>query len=190
MLCATVFFKKAYISPCVLILMVMPMPKLVVVGRARGNPPQPVSIWDIFEARNNPKRRITTSPFGLTPEQLEAGVKVYYPSKAVPWKGKKGAKDFPKAAEGHGALLHALGLARKISVLYKGVTGTTIDPKTGRIVPKKGVKQRNWREEHPELVDYYNREIRPRAKKFKRKAYIDFGLPAEIELGARAPAPE
>jgi len=145
---------------------------------------------DTLAYRSNPNYRLTASPLGMTPEELrEQGPRVYI-SRAVPWKGKKGAKDFPKAAEGHGALLHALGLARKISVLYKGVTGTTIDPKTGRIVPKKGVKQRNWREEHPELVDYYNREIRPRAKKFKRKAYIDFGLPAEIELGARAPAPE
>ena len=150
MLFATVFFKKAYISLCVLILMVVPMPKLVVVGRARGNPPQPVSVWDIFEARNNPKRRITTSPFGLTPEQLEAGVKVYYPSKPVPWKGKKGAK-FVDEARKHGNLLAGIKKAIAISKAYAGVTGVDVDPETGRYMPKKAIMQKKWREKASEI---------------------------------------
>ena len=106
-----------------------------------------LTVDDIVAIRKNPKKRLTASPLGMTPDELkEHGPRVYV-ADAVPWKGKRGAKDFPEAAEGHGALLQALGLARKISVLYKGIKGTTIDPKTGRIVPKKGDAQRNWRKD-------------------------------------------
>lgn len=128
-----------------------------------------LTVGELQAIRNDPNRRLTASPLGMKPEELEKNGPRVYISEAVPWKGKKGDDFVDEATGAHGALLNANILARKISEAYSGVTGTTIDPKTGKIVPKKGVAQRRWREEHPELVKEYNTHVKPSIKPKKGK---------------------
>jgi len=128
------------------------MAKLVVVGGARGVVPKPIDVDEIFKKRYDPKKRLTTSPFGLTPEQLEKGVKVLYVGKAVPWKGKKGA-NFVEEAMKHGRLIDGLKTAIAVSKAYAGTTGVGIDPETGTYMPMKAIKQKNWKAEKASEVE-------------------------------------
>lgn len=149
-----------------------------VVGGARGLPQGEVTIEDVYRFKKDPTKRLTTSPFGLTPEQLEKGFKVIYPSDAVPWKGKRGY-DFIEFASGRDdALLAANELVRKISRAYSGVKGVGVDPETGRVMPMKAIKQKNWRKEHPELVKEYEEKVKPLAK--KEKTYLPFKVLASV----------
>ena len=132
-----------------------------IIGGARGLRPAEVTIDDIYKFKEDYEKRLTTSPFGLTPEQIEKGEKVLYPSKAVAWKGKKG-HNFIRIAADRGALLPANELARKISKAYAGIKGTTVDPETGKVVPLKCVMQRNWRQDHPELARLYDEYVKPK----------------------------
>lgn len=117
-----------------------------VVGGARGVPVQPVTIEEIIRIRKNPRIRLTTSPFGLTEEQLEKGLKVLYGSGAVPWKGIKGKKFWEFAEEyvnkkgEKGTLAKGLRNAIAISREYAGIKGVGIAP-DGRIMPKKAIAQ-------------------------------------------------
>jgi len=145
-----------------------------VVGGARGLPPAEVTIDDIYRYRKDPKKRLTTSPFGLTPEELEEGKKVIYPAGAVPWKGAKDNDFIEVAGKRDDGLLAANELARKISIAYSGVTGVGVDPADGRIKPLKAIKQRNWRQEHPELVREYEEKVKPISKKYQKRARLPF----------------
>jgi len=140
------------------------MAKLVVVGGARGVVPKPIDIDEIFKKRYDPKKRLTTSPFGLTPEQLEKGVKVLYVGKAVPWKGLHGAKFTEEARKHIGkkgvGLLEGLRQAVAISKAYAGVKGVGIDPETGTYMPMKAIKQKNWKAEKASEVEEIKRSIR------------------------------
>lgn len=146
----------------------------VVIGGARGLPPAEVSIDDIYRYRKDPNKRLTTSPFGLTPEQIEKGYKMFYPSDAVPWKGVKGYDFIEHAAGRDDALLAANELARKISLAYKGVKGVGVDPETGKVMPLKAIKQKNWKKDHPELLKEYEEKVKPLAKKYKPKEYLPY----------------
>lgn len=115
-----------------------------------------LTVEDIIKYRDSPKYRLTTSPFGITPEQYEKNPPIYV-GNAVLWKGTKGIAEFTKAAlagcttasKGK-ALVDGLGLAIKISKAYKGVKGTTLYK--GKLYPRKCIEQKKWKEEHPDLA--------------------------------------
>jgi len=86
----------------------------------------------IVAAKNNPSIRLTTSPFGLTVEDLQLGRKVVYAGRAVPWKGKKG-REFEEAAPS--GVVEGLRKARDLSMRHRE-KGVAILP-DGRIVPRK-----------------------------------------------------
>lgn len=93
---------------------------------------------DIVKYRTNPEYRLTTSPFGVTPEQYENNPPIYI-GKAVAWKGKKG-NDFWKEAERHGNLADGLRRAIAISKKYAGTYGTVLY--NGKLYPKKAIEQK------------------------------------------------
>jgi len=135
------------------------MAKLILTGRARALPPQPVDVYMMHRVRHDPKIRLTTSPFGLTPEEIKAGVRPLYVSDAVPWKGLKvkyvGAKFTEEARKHVGkkgvGLLEGLRKAIAISKAYKDVKGVGIDPETGRYMPKKAIEQKGWKRREAEI---------------------------------------
>lgn len=115
-------------------------------GGARGLPVQPVTMDEILEMKQNKNYRLTTSPFGLTEEDIREGRKVLYVGRAVPWKGVKGAQ-FWEFAENHvnkkgerGTLAAGLKKAIEISKSAAGVTGVGVAP-DGRILPAKAIAQ-------------------------------------------------
>jgi len=93
--------------------------------------------------RHDPKTRLTTSPFGITPEQYINDPPVYV-GDAVAWKGTKGpkgsgmTKEFIAAAPA--AVVAGLRNAIKISKKYAGVTGTVLW--NGKLYPKKCIEQK------------------------------------------------
>ena len=116
-----------------------------VKGGARGAPVAPVTIWDIAKARADPNIQLTTSPFGLTKEELESGLRLVYVktgkkyAKPCPWKGLRGSKFWEEAAK-HGRLKEGLEKAINISRQAAGTRGVGIAP-DGRIMPLKAIKQ-------------------------------------------------
>jgi len=107
-----------------------------VKGGARGMPVAPVTVEDIIAIKQNPKLRLTTSPFGLTEEDIREGRKMLYVGRAVPWKGVKGIEAVreinPDVAAG-------LEKAKAISQAAKGTKGVGVYK--GRIMPLKCIKQ-------------------------------------------------
>jgi len=99
-----------------------------------------LTVEDIMKIRFNPRYRLTTSPFGLTPEEYERNPPVYL-GRAVSWKGVKGIEEVekknPRVAAG-------LRKAIKISKAFAGTYGTTIY--NGRVYPKKAIEQKRWKE--------------------------------------------
>lgn len=107
---------------------------------------------NILKVREDPDHRLTTSPFGITPEQYETDPPLYY-GKSAPWKGKKGLgiDGFGKvliAGEGRlGSmtmvarenLLAGLKAAIKISKKCAGITGTELF--NGKLYPSKCIAQ-------------------------------------------------
>jgi len=128
------------------------------------------TLEEVQAIRKNPNMRLTASPMGMTREELEKFGPRVYPSDAVPWKGKKGDK-FIAAAVGHGALAEANQLAANISMRYAGIKGAKFDPDTGKYMPIKCIKQRDWRKEHPDLASWYDANVAPKMKKGKPKVY-------------------
>ena len=84
----------------------------------------------------NPKYRLTTSPFGLTPREYAENPPRYL-SRAVSWKGLKG-KDFEEAAPAE--VVAGLKRAIAISKACAGIKGTTIY--NGRVYPRKCIEQK------------------------------------------------
>ena len=123
--------------------------------------PEP-TIREIVNIKNDPLLRLTTSPFGVTPEQYVTRPPLYIGNSA-PWKGMKGLglEGFAKALVAgtglHGKismanrekLIKGLRLAVKISKAYRDVRGTELW--NGKLYPSKCIAQKRWRDEHPEL---------------------------------------
>ena len=107
---------------------------------------------DILSVREDPLHRLTTSPFGITPEQYEKDPPLYY-GRSAPWKGIKGLKidGFAKAlisGKGlHGPISMAnrekliAGLKKAIAISKKcaGIYGTELY--NGKLYPSKCIAQ-------------------------------------------------
>ena len=132
---------------------------------------------DIANYRHDKNHTLYTIPFGPNAGRIL----VRNAGEVGKWKNEHG-ENFIEAAKGHGALLAGNELARKISKAYKDVHGIeyvkTYDPVTGefRIVPypKKALAQKNWKTEHPELVELYNTHVAPAMKKGKPKKEVRY----------------
>lgn len=95
-----------------------------------------LTVNDIIAIRGNNKLRLTTSPFGVSPEQYATNAPLYIGA-AVPWKGVRGMANlqsrFPRVAAG---LSRAIAISKK----YAGVYGTVIY--NGKVYPKKCIEQK------------------------------------------------
>ena len=105
-----------------------------------------LSYRDILAIKSNDKLRLTTSPFGLTPEEYATNPPVYL-GRAVAWKGLKGYDNFMKNAVGlcstvakGAALVAGLKKAISISKKYAGVKGTVLW--NGKLYPRKCIEQK------------------------------------------------
>lgn len=112
-----------------------------------------LTLEDIIRIKADPNSRLTTSPFGVTPEQYEKTPPIY-PGRAVGWKGAVGMDDMYRKALRYGkgsadALVTGLKKAIKISKAYAGVTGTVLYE--GKLYPAKCIAQKRWKEEHSEI---------------------------------------
>lgn len=94
--------------------------------------------------RHDPKVRLTTSPFGITPEQYETDPPIYV-GDAVRWKGTKHAKgatgmtkEFLERAPKE--VVAGLRAAIKISKKYAGTKGTVLY--NGKLYPAKCIAQK------------------------------------------------
>jgi len=133
-------------------------------------PPQ-LTIEDIADLRYDRSHSLYRIPFGPGRGHLTIRNLV-----KMDWKGRKG-DDFIDVAKKHGALLAGNELARKISQAYAGKKGVVWvkvrDPITGEekmtAYPRKALMQKNWRDEHPELVELYNAHIAGKTKAAKPK---------------------
>jgi hypothetical protein len=102
-----------------------------------------LTVFDVISIRGNSKLRLTTSPFGVTPEQYATNPPLYVGS-SVPWKGKKGSAFWEiadsyvgekKVGLGNG-LKKAIGISKK----YAGTRGTVLF--NGKLYPKKCIEQK------------------------------------------------
>jgi len=91
-----------------------------------------LTLADIISIRGNNSMRLTTSPFGVTPEQYAENPPIYVGA-AVAWKGK-GYKDLPAAVRA------GLDKAIKISKACAGIMGTTMY--NGKVYPAKCIAQK------------------------------------------------
>jgi len=95
-----------------------------------------LTVMDVLAIKGNSKLRLTTSPFGITPEQYENNPPVYVGS-AVAWKGIRGLDKLrqmnSRVADG---LQHAIAISKK----YAGVKGTVLY--NGKLYPKKCIEQK------------------------------------------------
>ena len=105
-----------------------------------------LTVQDVIAIKNNPRLRLTTSPFGVTPEEYATNPPLYVGS-AVLWKGGKGMKEFEKNAMAGcttvtkgAALIAGLKEAIRISKKYKGVKGTVLY--NGKLYPRKCIEQK------------------------------------------------
>jgi len=96
-----------------------------------------LTLKDIMAIKADSSMRLTTSPFGITPEQYASNPPIYVGS-AVSWKGKKGWTAFEKAAPA--AVVAGLKRAIAISKKYAGVKGTVLW--NGKLYPKKCIEQK------------------------------------------------
>lgn len=109
-----------------------------------------LTVSDVIKIRDDPNMRLTTSPFGVTPEQYASRPPIYV-GKAVGWKGAKGFDETYRQALQYGkasadALITGLKKAMGISKAYAGVMGTTLYK--GKLYPAKCIAQKRWKEEH------------------------------------------
>jgi len=91
-----------------------------------------LTVMDVLRIRGDNSMRLTTSPFGVTPEQYEKNPPIYIGA-AVAWKGKT-YKDLPAAVKA------GLDKAIKISKACAGIRGTRIW--NGKVYPAKCIAQK------------------------------------------------
>jgi hypothetical protein len=90
-----------------------------------------LTLRDIMDIRADEKYRLTTSPFGVTPEQYERNPPIYVGA-AVAW--KMHPERMPPAVKA------GLERAIKISKACAGILGTVIW--NGKLYPKKCIEQK------------------------------------------------
>lgn len=124
------------------------------MGLAYRQVMQEITIDNVMSIRENPLKRLTTSPFGVTPEQYEKNPPRYI-GNSVAWKGlKTGSIDSFARALASGVGLHGnipsvdarerlvAGLRRAIAISkkYAGIKGTVLW--NGKLYPKKCIEQK------------------------------------------------
>ena len=95
-----------------------------------------LTVHDIISIRGNSKLRLTTSPFGITPEQYAVNPPIYVGA-AVPWKGVRG---IDRVREINSDVADGLSRAIAISKKYAGTRGTVLF--NGKLYPKKCIEQK------------------------------------------------
>lgn len=104
-----------------------------------------LTVDDIIRIRSRNDLRLTTSPFGITPEQYALNPPIYV-GRAVGWKGAKGMEDFEKKvfastdASNAAKIVAGLKEAIRISKKYAGVKGTVLY--NGKLYPRKCIEQK------------------------------------------------
>ena len=102
-----------------------------------------LTVRDVMAIRADPTMRLTTSPFGLTPEEYASNPPIYL-SGAVAWKGTKGPKGAGMTkeflAKAPAAVVAGLRKAIKISKACAGIKGTVIF--NGKVYPRKCIAQK------------------------------------------------
>jgi hypothetical protein len=101
------------------------------MGKAMRMQMPQLTLADIIAIRGNSSLSLTTSPFGVTPEQYEKAPPIYVKS-AVAWKGKPDAMP----ASVRAGLQRAIAISKQAA----GVKGTTIY--NGKVYPKKCIEQK------------------------------------------------
>lgn len=110
------------------------------------------TVRDLISIREDHEHRLTTSPFGITPEQYATNPPKYVGASA-PWKGLKGLEieGFASAvlagkgrmgsvsASSRTKLIAGLRKAISISQSCRGITGTELF--MGKLYPKKCIEQ-------------------------------------------------
>lgn len=95
-----------------------------------------LTVMDVLAIKGNSKLRLTTSPFGLTPEEYAENPPVYVGS-AVAWKGVRG---MDKVRAINSKVADGLSRAIAISKKYAGTKGTVLY--NGKLYPKKCIEQK------------------------------------------------
>lgn len=109
-----------------------------------------LTMQDVVDVRANNKLSLTTSPFGITPQQYENNPPIYV-KRAAPWKGYKGLgiAGFERAVMNMGLpggdtaarkLVDGLKKAIAISKKAAGVRGTELW--NGKLYPRKCIEQK------------------------------------------------
>jgi len=109
-----------------------------------------LTLQNIIDVRSDNKVSLTTSPFGVTPQQYETNPPIYV-KKAAPWKGYKGLGigGFERAVMNLGLpggdvaarrLVDGLKSAIAISKSCAGVKGTELY--NGKLYPRKCIEQK------------------------------------------------
>jgi len=109
-----------------------------------------LTMQDIIDVRKNADVSLTTSPFGITPEQYATNPPIYV-KKAVNWKGRggMGIAGFERAVLNEGLctddikgrnLINGLKKAIEISKKAAGTRGTELY--NGKLYPRKCIEQK------------------------------------------------
>lgn len=104
-----------------------------------------LTVDDILRIKGRNDVRLTTSPFGVTPERYANNPPIYVGS-AAPWKGLKGDAFFKNAVglcttvEKGARLVAGLRKAIEISKKYAGIKGTVLW--NGKLYPRKCIEQK------------------------------------------------
>lgn len=101
------------------------------LGKALRMAMPQLTLKDVLEMRSSDEFSLTTSPFGITPEQYERNPPIYV-KRAVAWKNHP--ERMPAAVKS------GLANAIKISKKYAGVRGTVIYQ--GKLYPRKSIEQK------------------------------------------------
>lgn len=120
------------------------------MGKATRMVMPTLTMQNIIDIRSNTEISLTTSPFGITPEQYRTNPPIYV-KKAVGWKGYKGLgiSGFERAVMDGGfcendvksrALVDGLKAAIAISKSCAGIKGTELW--NGKLYPRKCIEQK------------------------------------------------
>jgi len=153
---------------------VLPKPTAKVGASYAVEPPR-LTIEDVIAIRGDPTKMLYTIPFGPA-----RGKKVVKILTNMDWKFSDEEKraltkeerleKFKERAKKHGALWEANRLAAEISKRYAGVEGVVWI--NGVPYPRKAIAQKNWRKDHPDLVDKYKKEVAPKMKTVTKLAKL------------------
>jgi len=130
---------------------------------------------EIHTLLKDPEITISNTPFGLPGGDKGYGQRInftLYVKKAVDWKGR--APLMPNGVK------TGLGKAIALSKAAMDTLGTAIDPATGYLVPRKGLRQRELRERVAPML--------PEEVRRRRREYRAPGVTPYPALGITVPA--